>query len=493
MPFISNVTNKMEGVLKEKNLHVWKADGLPYHILRDASSSFWWFEPDVESEILYTAPRNETEVAQIIRIAGQLGVKVIVRGGGSGLGGVLPYESDVPYVIMDLKGIDGLLKENEKCSLASFGAGTLGIEAERIMARQRRTLGNLPMSLAFSTLGGWAATDAAGHFSTYYGRTSDLLTSVRLVDGRGDIHEFSRTDSDFHLIVGSEGILGVITAVELLTFPQERFWFRAFKVPDMYEGLEVFRYLTELCPAPVLLRLHDPLDSLVSGILEGINPPSSMVSGLLAGLSGFRNTLMPLMLSGGKLLTSWAENILSGDNISPVILLGYVADEMPADTIEDILRDHGAVSLGPAPVLRWLGRRHDMASEVSVYSSAGLMIDTAEFSVPWKFINQVYEDIRDVLASRALTLVHISHPDISGASVYFTFVFKPFSREEYDLLWSDMAQTVSRYSAAISHHHGMGRLKGRFIHLEHGPGVIHIRNAKSRFDPLNIMNPGVLL
>src|SRR5919197_1065633 len=78
------------------------------------------------------------------------------------------------------------------------------------------TLRHFPQSFEYSTLGGWIATRAGGHFATLYTHIDDLVESVRALTPSGEwesrrLPGSGAGPSPDRLLIGSEGILGVFT------------------------------------------------------------------------------------------------------------------------------------------------------------------------------------------------------------------------------------------------------------------------------------------
>ncbi len=82
------------------------------------------------------------------------------------------------------------------------------------------SLRHYPQSFRFSTLGGWVATRAGGHFATLYTHIDDLVEAIRLITPNGLIETRELPGSGAgpsadRLIIGSDGVLGVITEATL--------------------------------------------------------------------------------------------------------------------------------------------------------------------------------------------------------------------------------------------------------------------------------------
>jgi alkyldihydroxyacetonephosphate synthase len=113
------------------------------------------------------AATTTEHVSATLEICRELRVPVVPFGGGSGVCGGIRLPEDV--VVLSTRGIDRLVEIDPACLTASFGAGTLGIDAEQRVRREGLTIGQWPQSIELSTVGGWVATRAAGQFSTAYG------------------------------------------------------------------------------------------------------------------------------------------------------------------------------------------------------------------------------------------------------------------------------------------------------------------------------------
>jgi alkyldihydroxyacetonephosphate synthase len=89
--------------------------------------------------------------------------------------------------------------------------------------------------------------------------------------------------------------------------------------------------------------------------------------------------------------------------------------------------------------------------------------------------------------------VHQSHAYLDGACLYFTFAAQPEDPEAfYRHAWDIAMAEVMSAGGAVSHHHGVGRNRARFVARALGDGWPLLEGVKTLLDPLGIMNPGVL-
>ena len=145
------------------------------------------------------------------------GAAVVPFGGGTSVvGGVEARLGDRPVVTMDLRRLDRLVEVDPTSLAARIEAGATGPRLEEQLREHGLTMRCFPQSFEYATLGGWIATRAGGHFATKETHVDDLVESVRAVTPRGTwesrrLPGSGAGPSPDRLLLGSEGILGVIT------------------------------------------------------------------------------------------------------------------------------------------------------------------------------------------------------------------------------------------------------------------------------------------
>ena len=167
---------------------------------------------------------------------------------------------------IDLKALDRVLEVDPMSLAARIQAGATGPRLERQLREHGLTLRHFPQSFQFSTLGGWIATRAGGHFATLYTHIDDLVESVRaLTPGRGlGVAAAARAPAPAclpdRLLLGSEGTLGVITeawvrvrAATALSRPRPR-----SGSPDFLTGASGRARALAVRPVPVQLPADRP-------------------------------------------------------------------------------------------------------------------------------------------------------------------------------------------------------------------------------------------
>src|SRR5215207_8639960 len=213
---------------------------------------------------LVVRPAGESDVAAVLDWASAAGVAVVPFGGGSSVvGGVEPIvgEDFRGTVSLDLQRLAGVLEVDPVSRAARLGAGTIGPDVERGLEGTGLTLRFFPQSFERSTVGGWIATRAAGHYAARLQHIDDVVESVRAVTPSG-MWESRR-------LPGSDGTLGIVTEAWLRL--QSRPVHRArvsLAAPDLAVGAEALRVLVQDGLAPATCRLLDGRESVLTGTLS---------------------------------------------------------------------------------------------------------------------------------------------------------------------------------------------------------------------------------
>ena len=163
-------------------------------------------------------PRTEADVERVLEWCAATDAAAIPFGGGTSVcGGVEGVElGERPIVTIDLRALDRVLEVDEVSRAARIQAGAAGPVLEEQLRPHGLTLRHFPQSFEYSTLGGWIATRAGGHFATGPTHIDDLVESVRALTPSGTwesrrLPASGAGPSPDRMLIGSEGILGVIT------------------------------------------------------------------------------------------------------------------------------------------------------------------------------------------------------------------------------------------------------------------------------------------
>jgi alkyldihydroxyacetonephosphate synthase len=436
------------------------------------------------------APGSADQVRAALEACSEARVAVVPFGGGTSVvGGVEPLSDGFEgAVALDLRRLEGVVEVDLASLTATLEAGLLGPEAERRLGEQGVTLGHFPQSFEYSTVGGWVATRSAGQASSGYGRIDDLVEGVRLVAPAGQVRgrpvPASAAGPDLRaLVVGSEGVLGVICEATLRVRPvpevrrYEGWSFRSFA-----EGREAFRVMEQADAAPDVARLSDEEETRVAVALAsaGGGAPER------AGRFYLR---------------------LRGHEGGCLAIAGFEGDEEDVERRRlrtgALLRAGGGVRLGRRPGEAWLRSRYAGPYLRDELLDRGLLTETLETAASWSRLEGLYEAVGGALrrslaegGTPGLVMCHVSHLYRSGASLYFTFLARQSDSplEQWRAAKSAASEAIVAAGGTITHHHAVGRDHLAWMPAEVGEvGLDLIRAAKERLDPAGIMNPGKLL
>jgi alkyldihydroxyacetonephosphate synthase len=406
---------------------------------------------------LVAAPTTTPQVAATVAACVHAGVPFTPQGGRSGVcGGAVPEPG---AVAIDLTALHGVVHFDEVSQRVRAAAGTFGPDLEAWLRTRNCTLGHFPQSMDISTVGGWIACRSAGQYSTRYGKIEDLVRglTVVLADGTvvttGGAGPRQAVGPDLtQLFVGAEGTLGIVTEVELavhaLPAAQDR---RAFSFDDFAAGLDACRRVLQRGATPAVLRLYDAAESARHFKVD-------------------RCVLVVL------------------DEADPALLaatLSIVDDECAAAHAED-----------PALVEAWLVARNDVSALGPLWEH-GVVVDTMETAAPWSALPEVHRAVCEAILGvegTSIATVHQSHAYTDGACLYFTFAGRPADADTYyDKVWDVATRAALAHGASLSHHHGVGRNRRRFVAEALGSGTKVLLALKGALDPDGRCNPSVLV
>ncbi|MFE8992992.1 FAD-binding oxidoreductase [Streptomyces collinus] len=445
---------------------------------------------------LVARPTDDREVADLLDWAGGRGVAVIPFGGGSSVVGGVEYRGDAHRAVLslDLTSMDRVLEVDTLSRSARIQSGALGPVLEAQLRPHGFTLRHFPQSFEFSTLGGWLATRAGGHYATGRTHIDDFVQSLSVVTPAGTgtswrLPASGAGPSPDRLFLGSEGALGVITEAWMRL--QERPCHKAsasVAFADFQQALEAVRAIARSGLSPANCRLLDPGEALLSGASH--HGSSILVLGFESATSPVDSRLasaMDLALAHGGRSGRGAHGERgghSGRDGKPA-----ADDGAPADT---------AVSAWRSAFLRMPYLRDGLAR-------MGAVVETFETAATWDRVPALIDAVRTEVGAAATKatghpatvncrLTHV-YPD--GAAPYFTVAVAGRPGDEVRI-WDDIkaaaSEVLHRYRATITHHHAVGRDHRPGYDLQRpAPFALALRAAKDALDPQSILNPGVLI
>lgn len=412
-------------------------------------------------------PTKEEEISQLLKYASQHEppLPIIPYGEGSGVvGGAIPIFGGI---MVDMKHFDHI-KINPVNMTAQIGAGVNGKTLERILNSKGYRMGHIPQSLYTSTVGGYFSHRAAGQFSGKYGKFEDIVKAFRLVLPSGEVLATKMYPRAAvgpmvdKMFIGSEGTFGIVTEVTCRIWPlPEKQIGLSFVFENLMECLESIRKTLQGQVNPAVIRIYDKLETKRH---FGKTEKRS------------KNKLMVIFVCEGP-----AEVVELEETVVRRNCLAY-----------------NGIDCGEAPVQHWFETRF-VVKESSEYAPYGLVFDTIEVAVPWDRADELYHAVVERVSNLPGSIMvsgHASHFYTTGVCFYFTFTAVPEENQSpldlYNLCWDTTVETTLDCGGTISHHHGIGLNRSRWMKMEHGQEFYLMQEIKKLLDPKNIMNPGKL-
>ena len=429
---------------------------------------------------LVARPRTEQQLEQLLDWCAHERIAAIPFGGGTSVvGGVEPAvgEDFSGAVSVDLKAMDRVLEVDAVSQAALIEAGATGPGLEEQLRQHGLTLRHFPQSFEYSTLGGWIATRAGGHFATLLTHIDDLVESVRAITPTGEwesrrLPGSGAGPSPDRLLVGSEGTLGVITRAWVRVRRRPRWKASASVRFDSFEqGATAVREISQSGLWPSNCRLLDP-----------------------------------------------GEAALMGGEAKTMLVLGFESAEHPLDAWLDraleCCTDHGGhwsseqrvatPSADDGGAGTWRNLFMQMPYLRDTMIAAGILTETFETAITWDRLDEFVASVRES-AEAALrktcgagrVTCRFTHVYPDGAAPYFTFV-GPARRGSELEQWLDVKAAASEAILAaggtITHHHAVGRDHRPWYDRQRPEAFARaLRAAKAELDPAGILNPGVLI
>ena len=423
-------------------------------------------------------PETDDEIAAILRYCSDHGIAIVPFGGGTSVvGGLDPIRGDFGAVIsLDLRRFSELHSLDDISGEAELGAGLTGPEAERLLGERGFSLGHFPQSFQFATIGGFAATRSSGQDSAGYGRFNDMVRGLRTVTPAGVLDLGRAPESAAgpdlrQLMIGSEGVFGIITRVRVKVHPVPAATsYEAWSFPDFATGADALRAVVQTGAGPTVIRLSDEAET-------GVNLATT---------------------------ESIGEEQITGGCLAITAFEGSQAhvESRHAET-RAVLQVAGGTSLGEAPALAWEHGRFNAPYLRDSLLSAGALCETLETATNWSNVPALKAAVTEALTKSlgesgtpALVLCHISHVYPTGASLYFTVVAGQRGNpiEQWHKAKTAASEAMMRTGATITHHHAVGADHRPWMRDEVGDlGVEVLRAVKATLDPAGILNPGKLI
>ncbi len=427
---------------------------------------------------LVARPRAERDVIDLLDWCSQESIAVIPYGGGSSVVGGIEPRFDGPAVTLDITAMNSVLDIDQTSRAAHIQAGVHGPRLEAQLRPHGLTLRHFPQSFAYSTLGGWLATRAGGHFATLYTHIDDMTESMRVITPVG-ISESRRLPgsgagpSPDRLFLGSEGTLGVITEAWMRLQHRPRWKLTAsISFDDYPKAVAATRTIAQAGLYPANCRLLDPAEAF-------LNAETAVTGGLL--VLAFESADHPV--------DTWLQRAL------------------------DIAAAHGGTTISrrgsddtgaPDAAGNWRSAFLRMPYQRDALARRSMIVETFETACTWDNFDELHAAVT-AAAQQAITRVcgegivtcRFTHVYPDGPAPYYGIYAAGrwgSTVEQWDDIKAAVSETITANGGTITHHHAVGRDHRPWYDRQRpDPFAAALRAVKSSLDPAAILNPGVLL
>ncbi len=476
------------------------AHGMAYRDLIRAFRGQFEHVPDVVAR-----PRDEHDVEELLGWCGAAGLALIPFGGGTSVvGGVEPRVGPgyAGTVSADLSLLGRVLEADPVSGAARIQAGATGPGLNAQLRPHGLTLRHFPQSYEFSTLGGWIATRAGGHYATGPTHIDDQVESVRAVTPAG-VWQSRRLPgsgagvSPDRMLLGSEGILGVITEA----------WVRVQRPPvyradvsarfgSLAAGAEAVRGITGSGLHPANCRLLDPAEAALSAGGDGRQAL------LMVGFESADHDVMPWLEAALRVARahggSWDKVRSSGPADG-----GQASGAHPSAGTRNAREGGRAGATGQGG--QWREAFLRMPYLRNAFPAMGVIAETFESAVTWDKFPAFHENVtgaaaeaaRQACGSAAAVTCRFAFAYPDGPAPYYTVLAAGRRGEEagqWDAIKAAVSDAILLAGGTITHHHAVGRDHRPWYDRQRpDPFAAALRGAKAAIDPKAILNPGVLI
>ena len=411
-------------------------------------------------------PTETSEVAELVRLAAARRVPIVPRGAGTGLsGGANGIEGGLTIAFTRM---DRILEIDEANLVAVVQPGVVNAELKRAVAAKGLFYAPDPASYETCTIGGNLGTNAGGLCCVKYGQTRDSVLGLEVVLADGSIvRTGGRNAKDVagysltHLIVGSQGTLGIVTeaTLRLRPAPPARLTLLAFFADVDAAG----RAVAALAPAglaPVTLELLDHETILAVDDAFGLGLDRDAAAMLLV------ESDLPAGAAAAELDRAEREALACG--ATSVV---RAADATEADWLRQARRE----------ALHALERQGVVKMEDVV--------------VPRARVPELLRAITAIADRHAVRCATFGHA--GDGNLHPNFVFAPddpSAEATLAAMQDELYRAAIELGGSMTGEHGVGLARVEWLELQRGADAVRVMRAiKHALDPLGILNPGKVL
>ncbi|MCU0227111.1 MAG: FAD-binding protein [Bryobacterales bacterium] len=448
--YLTNVVGEHAALYSESDLRLYEYDG----------------GVDKSQPELVLFPSSTAQVSQVLAYCGKHRIPVVGRGAGTGLsGGAVPRAGGV---VLSMVRMNRILETNLADEYLKVQPGVVNLDLSLTLQPHGFFYAPDPSSQRACTVGGNVAENAGGPHTLVYGVTTNHVLGVEFVTADGEVHVSGGPEGELPgldvrgLLIGSEGTLGIVTAV----------WVKIMRIPEAVE---------------TMLAIYDDPEH------AGLTVSAIIAEGVLP---------IALEMMDGVMLRMVEEATHAGYPLdASAILLIELAGareeiSLQLPRVREICLANGARAVKAAQddaerALLWKGRKN-------AFGAIGRVSPTyyvQDGVVPRSKLPKLLQYIQTVADKHALTISNIFHAGDGNLHPIILFNNrKPGDLEKAKLAGDEILAMCVAEGGTITGEHGVGMEKNELFG-ELYPAALQDQLAaiKVALDPAGILNPGKLL
>jgi len=436
---------------------------------------------------LVVSPESEAQVRAIVELAARHRVCLIPYGGGTNVTEALrcPRDERRSIVSVDMRRMNRVLWIDPENRTACIEAGASGREIAEVLARHDYTIGHEPDSYEFSTLGGWVATHASGMKKNRYGNIEDIVLGVTAVTASGELARDAAPARESvggdpaRWLLGSEGRLGIVTRVAVKVRPLPEVQKHGSVIfSELETGFAFVRDVQRAGTAPASIRL---MDNLQFQFGQALKPRKH-------GVAAWKSRLE-------KFFVTRVKGFAVDRMVACTLLFEGTRAEVAAQerAVYRIAAQHGGIKGGAENGQRGYALTFAIAYIRDFMMHHHVIAESFETAVPWSQCVPLIQNVKQRLwqehAKRGLPgkpfiSARVTQLYETGVCVYFYFAFYARGVEHASEVYAELErgarEEILRSGGSLSHHHGVGKLRQRFLPAIFSPTALAWREGLKR-------------
>ncbi|HZK43414.1 MAG TPA: FAD-binding oxidoreductase [Syntrophomonadaceae bacterium] len=417
-------------------------------------------------------PESTDEVQKIVLFAYENNINVIPRGAGTGeTGGCIAINGGI---VLDLANFNNIVEVDAKNMQVIVRPGIIHADLNLELAKHNLFFPPDPGSSLMCTVGGMVANNASGLRAVKYGCTDQYILGMEIVMPNGEIITTGGVKSRAiknvsglnltKIFIGSEGILGIITKIRLRCWPKPK-------------------------ARGIVMAVFDKLDDAPETVLEvyqaGILPSGIEIldSSAIEAVNLFKPEI--------NLPNAEAILLFEVDGNPPSV-------EYEGNTIKEVaLKRARTVEWSTEPLRMrelWEGRSITATAAARIRPDGTRIFAGEDISVPLARVAETLREIRKIAAKYDIKVVNYGH--IGDGNVHTAPIINPEIPEEVERakkLVHEIHLLAIELEGSTTGEHGVGAVRRKYAHLEHGLALDYMQKIKTAFDTKGIMNPDKLI